>query len=381
MKFTVSDSILSDNLSLAIRAVPDRPTHPVLANVLVIADKQQQTVQITGFDLALGIVVRFAADVEEKGEITVPAKLFSEITSKLRGEISFEVSDGDYGVISQGKSQYKIRVQSRDEYPELPTVKDGSQLKLNPASFAEGLKHTIFATSPDETKQILTGVNLKFGGGMITFAATDGHRLSTCEVARHNEENTLPLEVEQEELTLTINANSCREMLKILDKSAEGDVLDLAFNTNNIAARCGENLIITRKLEGQYPNWLQLFPKDFSKFVEVNRKDLIAALQRLHLLADKNHMAKCTFEESQLQIKADTADVGSGTEYLPATIETNEENFMFAFNIKYFLHGLKEMEAETIVIKVNESLKPIIIEPIGSENKMQYLVMPVQARS
>lgn len=380
MKFTVSNSILTENLSLAIRAVPDRPTHPILANILVIADKQQQTVQITGFDLALGIVVRFNADVEQGGEITVPAKLFSEITSKLKGEISFEVSDGDYGLISQGKSQYKIRVQARDEYPELPTVEDGRQLKLNSSTFAEGLKHTLFAVSPDETKQILTGINMEFGGEAITFASTDGHRLSTFEVPRYDKENTLPIEVESEKVVLTINANSCRELLKVLEKSNNGDILDLTFNDNNIAARCGENLIITRKIEGQYPNWRQLLPKSFSKSVKVNRKDLIAALQRLHLLAGKNDMAKCSFEENQIYLRADTADVGTGTEYLPATIETNEDSFKFAFNIKYFLHGLKEMDSEFVAIKLNEALKPIIIEPIG-EQKMQYLVMPVQARS
>lgn len=380
MKFTVSETLLSENLSFATRAVPNRPTHPILANLLVIADKQQQSVEITGFDLALGIKMRFDAEVEEAGKITVPAKLFNEIVSKLKGEICFEVSDGDYGIISQGKSEYKIRVQAIDEYPKLPKIEEGNTLKLNPASFAKGLKHTIFATSADETKQILTGVNLEFVGETITFASTDGHRLATFEVARYEEENSLPLEIENEKITLTINARSCNEIIKMLEKNKKNGLIDLIFNADNISVVCGENSIISRKIAGQYPNWRMLLPKSFSKSVELDCKQLIAALERLNLLADKNHLAKCTFEGDQIYLKADTAEKGAGSEYLPATINTDEEDFVFAFNIKYFIHGLKEMDSEQIIFKINEALKPIIIEPVGDQ-KMQYLVMPVQSRS
>ncbi|MFM6312722.1 MAG: DNA polymerase III subunit beta, partial [Dolichospermum sp.] len=187
MKLICSQSDLSSNLSLVSRAVPSRPTHPVLANILLQADAQTNQVSLTAFDLSLGIRTTFSAEVLEGGEIALPAKLLVDITSRLpEGEITLDDQGDSSGegilVTLRPKSgRYQVRAMGAEEFPELPVIENAEAITITTSALIEGLKGSLFATSSDETKQVLTGVHLTLKEDTLEFAATDGHRLAVLE--------------------------------------------------------------------------------------------------------------------------------------------------------------------------------------------------------
>jgi DNA polymerase-3 subunit beta len=165
MKLTCDRSTLNNNLSLAIHAVPSRPTHPVLANIRLFADADNQRIQLTAFDLSLGIRTSFAATVDESGEIAIPAKLLNDIVSRLPdGPISLENEpDATLTTLTCLTGNYELRGMSSEEFPELPSIENGKTIAIGVETLIEGLRGTLFSTSGDETKQVLTGVHLSMG--------------------------------------------------------------------------------------------------------------------------------------------------------------------------------------------------------------------------
>ncbi|MEM9908588.1 MAG: DNA polymerase III subunit beta, partial [Cyanobacteria bacterium P01_D01_bin.44] len=180
MKFVCSQSELNTHLSMVGRAVPSRPTKPVLSNILLKADDDAQQVTLIGFDETLGIQTRFPAQVDEKGELTLPAKLLSDIVARLPSE-ALEISgseDDAVVTLTCSSGEYQVRGMGAEDYPALPEVEDGQLAKLSAEAVLEGLHGALFATSSDETKQVLTGVHLTADPDNLEFAATDGHRLA-----------------------------------------------------------------------------------------------------------------------------------------------------------------------------------------------------------
>jgi DNA polymerase III subunit beta len=398
MKFTCAQSDLNTNLSLVSRAVPSRPTHPILGNILLTVDADTQTVSLTGFDLSLGIRATIGAEIIEAGNLTLPAKLLSDIVSRLpQGEITIATiaNDDDEEILTTIKSasgSFQIRAMAATEYPELPTIEEGQTLTIPISVFSDGLKGALFAASADETKQILTGVHIRTSGSAaaptenLEFAATDGHRLAVVHTSALLSVNTALEEQEgnkSENLTgfaLTIPARALRELEKILGAKQEDETLSLHFDDSQIIFDLGDRRLTSRKLEGSYPAYEQLIPDRFSRTLTVDRKRLIGGLELVSVIADqKNNLVKFTLdgEKGQLSLAVDTKDVGNARESMPAEITGTDTEI--AFNVKYLMDGLKALAAQEIKMHLNEGTQPAIFTPLGGL-KMTYLVMPVQIR-
>jgi len=384
MKLVCNQSDLNANLSLVTRAVPSRPTHPVLANVLLRADSETQQVSLTAFDLSLGIQTSFSATVLEAGDFTLPAKLLNDIVSRLPdGELTLEVAQGEnseesgIATLTASTGRYEMRGIEAGDFPELPKVEDGMTLHLPVEAIASGLKGALFATSPDETKQVLTGVHLSLLTDRLEFAATDGHRLAV--VCTNNPEDIKELNAE-EPLELTIPARALRELEKILFMLQSEGVIALHFDTTQIVFQGGEHKLTTRTLEGQYPNYRQLIPRQFLRTVTIDRKLLMTSVERIAVMADqKNNIVKFHLDSDNqlLSLSVEAADVGSGCESISAQI--SGEDLEIGFNVKYLLEGLKALQSTEVQIQLNNNLSPVIITPLGG-NQMTYLIMPVQIR-
>ena len=220
MKLVCTQNDLSTNLSLVSRAVPSRPTHPVLANVKLEAHQDTQQVSLTGFDLSLGIQIKFAAQVEEGGHLTLPAKLLNDIVSRLPdGEITLDDEVGDaIATITSASGQYQVRGMGTEEFPELPVVENAEPINLPTSALLEGLKGSLFATSPDETKQVLTGVHFTAKQDSLEFAATDGHRLAVVETTNQDvaEGEEPQSNHDMEEFEVTVPARALRELERMV---------------------------------------------------------------------------------------------------------------------------------------------------------------------
>lgn len=354
MKIVCVQSDLNTNLSLVSRAVPSRPTHPILANVLLIADAQTQQVSLTAFDLSLGIRTSFAANVETGGEITLPAKLFNDIVSRLPdGEIMLEDEAGEAPfrtTITSASGQYQVRGMGVEEFPELPVLEKGEATYLPAEALIEGLRGSLFATSADETKQVLSGVHLKVQpvsmpdsdfDCSLEFAATDGHRLAVVQFpSLYEGVRVSPPQTPSSSLEVTVPAKALRELERMLGMRSSAEPLALHFDQGQVVFSFSNQRLTSRILEGQYPAYRQLIPRQFERQIALERRGLLSALERIAVLADqKNNIVKFSIDSvnQELALSVEAQDVGSGREAMPAQI--SGESIEIAFNIKYLIDG------------------------------------------
>ncbi|NEO28492.1 MAG: DNA polymerase III subunit beta [Kamptonema sp. SIO4C4] len=388
MKLTCSQSDLNANLSLVSRAVPSRPTHPVLGNVLLIADADAQQVYLRAFDLSLGIQTSFPAQVSDGGKITLPAKTLNDIVSRLpEGEITLSQEEEageeeeNLVILNSTVGRYSLRSLDAEEFPELPTVDDGESVMLPVESIIEGLRSTLFAASTEETKQVLTGVHVLLNQDNIEFAATDGHRLAVVEAPNEAETEDDEEEASSDSFEVTIPARALRELERMLGMQNKEDNVTLQVDESQVVFEMGKQRLTSRKLEGAYPQYRQLIPTQFGNQVSLDRRHFQSALERIAVLADaKNNVVRCAIDQENQQIflSVESQDIGSGRESLSAQI-TNNEPPEIAFNIKYLMDGLKALSSPEITIHLNSPTQPVIFTPL-SGLKMTYLAMPVQMR-
>jgi len=391
MKLVCAQSDLSTHLSLVSRAVPSRPTHPVLANVLLRADEETQQVSLTAFDLSLGIRTTFAAEVETGGNVTLPAKLLNDIVTRLpegpitiNAELATNQSEGIVAVLTSASGRYQVRGMGAEEYPELPMIENGEVTHLPGDALIEGLRGSLFATSPDETKQVLTGVHLTVQPDSLEFAATDGHRLAVVETTSQNADT----EAEQQaavgdatQLQVTVPARALRELERMLGVRQSTESVALHLDQGQVVFEWLDQRLTSRTLEGQYPAYRQLIPRSFERQITLERRSLLNAVERIAVLADqKNNIVKFSInsESQELALSVEAQDVGSGRESLPA--EISGQSIDIAFNVKYLTDGLKALNTAEIKMQLNTANSPVILTPLGGL-KLTYLIMPVQIRA
>ena len=376
MKFSCPQPDLNTHLSLVSRAVPSRPSKPVLGNVLATADTDKQQVTLIGFDETLGIQTTFAAQVDEGGSLTLPAKLLGDIVARLpTEEIAITEADDDLVVtLACSAGRYQIRGLSAEDYPNLPEVASVEPVKISADALVEGLRGALFATSTDETKQVLTGVHLSADEESLEFAATDGHRLAVVKTLDDLGAATLQMNV-------TIPGKALRELERILQIYPTSEPVAFQLDPTQAVFDLGRQRITTRLLEGQYPNYRQLIPKQFERQLTVDRKQLISSLERIAVMADqRNNIVKLSVnnQTQSLTLSVEAQEVGSGLETLPAQV--TGEGLDIAFNVRYLLEGLKALPSAEIQIQCNTATSPSVLTPLGG-TKITYLVMPVQIRS
>ncbi|BDA39581.1 DNA polymerase III subunit beta [Candidatus Atelocyanobacterium thalassae] len=389
MKFVCSQSDFSNNLSLVSRAVPTRPTHPILANVLMIADATKQKISLMAFDLSLGIETSFDANISEEGQTTLPAKLLNDIVSRLpEGEISLtseKIKDDQTGLLylKSASGKFQIKTISADEFPPLPTIENDEFIELPILTITEGLRGVLFASSSDELKQVLTGVHLKGTADNLEFAATDGHRLSVVEAiissktSRHEEDRIVKVK-NLDEFSVTIPARALRELERIIHNNSDSKVVQLQIDDVQVIFYLGKQKLTIRKLDGDYPKYHMLIPQQFEHIISLDRKTFLNSLERVAVLtSQKNNLVKCIFnhKKQMILLSVETQDLGSAEESIEAKITGKSGDI--AFNIKYLIDGLKALSTKEIKMQLNEGNKPVIFNPLGGL-KMTYLVMPVQ---
>ncbi len=387
MKLVCSQAELNNALQLVSRAVASRPTHPVLANVLLTADEGTGRLSLTGFDLNLGIQTSLSASVEKSGAITLPARLFGEIVAKLSSDTPVSlVFDGDREQIdlrSKGGS-YQMRGMSADEFPELPLVESGTSFKVNAKALVQALRGTLFASSTDEAKQLLTGVHLSFDGMSLKAAATDGHRLAVLKMENALQNDNLINDDDSQNnsnFAVTLPSRSLREVERLISNWKTDDLITLFCDKGQVVFLAADQVVTSRTLEGVYPNYNQLIPESFSKSITLDRKTFISSLERIAVLADQhNNVVKIISDVSteNIIISVDAQDVGSGSESIPAKFEG--ESIQIAFNVRYILDGLKAIDSDEIKLCCNAPTTPAILLPLNSPLGFTYLVMPVQVR-
>ena len=385
MEIVCNQNDFNNAIQLVSKAVASRPTHPILGNLLLTADQGTNKISLTGFDLNLGIQTSIEATVTKSGASTIPSKILSEIVNKLPNDspVSLVVDENsDNILIKSDRGSFNLKGISSDDYPNLPFVESGTSINIDPISFLKALKLTIFASSNDDSKQLLTGVNFIFKQKYLESAATDGHRLAVVLV--ENNENNTEIQndfADEEKLSVTIPARSLREIEKLVGLNTSENSIKLFYDKGQVVFIYSNQIITTRTLEGSYPNYSQLVPDTFSKLLTFNTKKLIESLERIAVLADQqSSVVKIKLDDNDIAfISADAQDIGSANESLPVIYDG--EKFDIAFNVRYLLEGLKVISSQNVILKCNLPTTPAVIVPEDNINAFTYLVMPVQVRS
>lgn len=369
---------LSQILGDALRIIPSRPSYPMVGCVFIEAIAQDQRIRVTATDCDRFLVIEAIADeITEDFSVIVSAKLLADIVAKMDGAIALEL-EGESLILKSGSGRYTIQIadHGEDGFLKVPELQ-GEPIALPSAAFQSGLSGVLFAASTDETKQILTGVHLLAESGDLEFAATDGHRLAVCKVPGLDADDAIDLAP----FAVTIPGVTLRS-LKAMTVDY-GGAIEVTADRGLIAFRWGDYYLASRTVEGQYPAYNQLIPRQFDRKITIERKPLLAALDRISVIADQksNRIVKFLInpDDQSLLISADAQDAGRGQEEINSA-QISGEAIEMAFNIKYLMESLKNLTTTEVQIQINTPTSPAVITPLGG-SKTTHLVMPVQVRN
>ncbi len=367
MNLTITKEQIIAGLQAVQNVVSTRTTLPILSNVLLRAENGR--VEFTATDLDVSVTCSVEAKVGKAGATTVPVKKLFGIVRELNGgEIDLETDEKNVTSIRSGSSFFKIHGLSADEFPPLPKFKDDKKVGLTQDTIRAMLKKTSFAVSTDESRYVLNGIFISLKDGKMTLVATDGRRLALVDE-----------EVELSEKStgeFIVPAKAVNELNRLLQD--KGDV-ELKFGENQASFALKDDkgfsvLLITKLIEGNYPNYRQVIPGEAKERIPINREELLQALRRAEIMtSEKANSVKMTFGKNQLAITANSPEVGEARETLAVNYKGKE--MAIAFNPRYLIDPLAALGEDEVFIELIDELSPGVLKINGP---FLYVVMPMR---
>jgi DNA polymerase-3 subunit beta len=361
MRFKTQKPILLNAIQVVQNIVTSKAALPILSNILLEA--QDNKLKLTATDLDVGITCVISVDVQESGGITIPAKRFGDIIKELPvDEVTISGKKNNLVLIETELCQFKIMGIGREEFPKLPEFKDKEVLKLEQGSLKEMLTLTSFAVSFDETRYILNGIMFKVSPNILELVATDGKRLALIERALQNKTN--------KSAQIIVPIKTIQELNRNLKE--EGELL-ITLGSNQVLLDLGNVVIISRLIEGEFPDYRQVIPPIAGNQIRVNREQFLLAVKRAALLATPDYQAvKLEVFKNKLVISKSTPDIGESREEL--AMEYQGKEMAIGFNPAYLIDVLKNLTMETISFELTDSEKPGVIRSEG----YVYIVLPMR---
>ena len=366
MKIICNQKLLANKIGISQKAINGKTTLELLKGILLSAKDGQ--LKLTGYDLEIGIETYTQAEVIEEGEIVVNARLFGDIIRKLPDSFVEIETDAENNVyINCLNSRFKIKGDSAKEYPRLPEVNEEDLYNIPQDLLKNMIKQTVFAISQDQTKPILMGELLEIVDGDISLVAIDGYRLAVRSCKIDNITNNAKVIIPGKAL------NDVNSLL-----SSEEDV-KVGFDEKNAIFIINDTKIITRLLEGDFIDYKKLLPREYNSKVKLKTKELLNSIERASLLSqsEKNNLIKLSIRDNVMAI---TSNTDKGNVYEEVNLELSGEYLDIAFNSRYFLEGLKNIDSEEIFIEFTTNINPCIIRP-ADDVKYTYLLLPVRISS
>jgi len=362
MKFSVSKEKFLAGLQAVQNVVSTRTTLPILSNVLLQA--RDGEVRFTTSDLDVGITGTIEAQIEREGATTLPARRLASIVRELpASDISIEVDSKNIASIRCGQSFFKILGLPEEEFPPLPQFEGAKVFKLQQKELRDALKKTAYAISTDETRYVLNGILFSFRDGKLTMVATDGRRLALVD-----------LEVEfprSQEADIIVPTKCVTELGRMLGDSGE---LTMSVAENQLAFEVGTTLLVSKLVEGNYPNYRQVIPGEAKERVALEREQFLNAVHRVSLLSsEKSNSVKLVFSKNNIEIVANTPDIGEARESLPVTYKGRD--LAIAFNPEFLMAPLRNLNNEEVFLDLIDEMSPGVIK---IQSPFLYVLMPMR---
>ena len=380
MEFVIKKEDLFNGIRIVERATAMKGLQPVLANIL-IESVDKSTLKFCATDLDLTVVAIVQAQIKEEGKITLPAKKLSDIVSRLSDSlITFKLQEETNTVnLTSKNTKFDIIGISANEFPttvENIELLEENAIEIELKPFTKAIKQAGFAAAGYESNNLLSGVVCDISENTLEMASTDGNRL-----ARVREKIEKKGENKDKTSQLIIPSKTLQEFIKMsafIDLAGE-DFVKIFTDKTKIIIKSENTTIISRLMEGQYPKYNQLIPQESPKIAIVNILQLISALERVAIMVnERTSIVKFEFKENKLILTADTPDSGASEDEIDIDFAQCED-LKIAFNYRYVLDSLKNMETTEVKIGLNTSLSATVLKPNNEEDYV-CLIMPVQIR-
>jgi DNA polymerase-3 subunit beta len=367
MRFTIAREKLQEGLTAVTATVPAKTTLPVLANILV--ETSDRGIRLSGTDLDMAVSTELSADVENQGAITIPAKKLAEIVRELP---SAPVKIGAMGeqrvTLECGRSRFKLLGLPRDEFPSFPAVRFEESWRIRSGELQKLIGHTAFAASTEESRPILNGVLWELRADRMRMVATNGHRLAKME---------LPISSSGAPAGDLIVPPKALEQIRRLFPAEEE--LEIARGDNHLGFRSPLTAVYTRLIEGPYPNYEQVIPKDNDRVALADKNALFGALKRMSVIAsDQTHRIRLSFNAGMLKFSVQTPDLGEAQDELP--ISYDGDPLDIGFNANYLLEILRFIPTDEVRLTFKAPERAATLEPVEWQEggKFLCLVMPLR---
>jgi len=366
MKLTITREKLQEGLVAVAASVPTKTTLPVLANILVEATKEG--LRLSGTDLDIAVSTLIPADVDAEGAVTLPAKKLVEIVRELPSGGVRITGAGEQRVnLECGRSKFKLLGIPKEEFPRFPAVKFDKAWRVASGDLQKLINHVAFAASVEESRPILNGVLWELRPDRMRMVATNGHRLARMDVAASGG---------KESADLIVPPKALDQIRRLFGPS---DEIEIARSENHLGFRGGQTLVFTRLIEGPYPNYEQVIPRENDKVATVDRQALTSALRRVGVVAsDQTHRVRLALSGGVAKFSVSTPDLGEAQDEVAITYEGDP--LEIGFNANYVLEVLKYMPTDEVRLTFKAPERAATVEPVGWGESASYLclVMPLR---
>jgi DNA polymerase-3 subunit beta len=367
MRLTISREKLQEGLAAVSPSIPAKTTLPVLGNLLL--ETTERGIKLSGTDLDIAVSTEVSADVEVSGAVTIPAKKLAEIARELPPSPVKMSAVGEQRIMLEcGRSRFKLLGLPRDEFPAFPTVKFSESWRVKSGDLQKLISHTCFAVSTEESRPILNGVLWELKADKMAMVATNGHRLARMEIS-------------------TIGGNGPAHDLIVPPKALEQvrrlfpaeEDLEIARGENHIGFRSPFTSVFSRLIEGPYPNYELVIPRDNDRVAIADRGALVGALKRMSVVAsDQTHRIRLSFNTGMLKFSVQTPDLGEAQDELP--IRYVGDQLDIGFNASYLLEILRYIPTDEVKLTFKAPERAATLEPEAWSDSASYLclVMPLR---
>jgi DNA polymerase III subunit beta len=367
MKLKITRDNLQQGLAAVGASIPTRTTLPVLSNILI--DVGPDSIAMSGTDLDIAVSVTVPADVEEQGSLTVPAKKLQELARELPEHPVRLSSRGDRLELTCGRATFRLNGMPRDEFPTFPAVDFSTSWKVQGRVLHELIRQTSFAVSTEESRPILNGVLWQLTDEEMRMVATNGHRLARMRVPSPS--------AGAPRTDLIVPPKALAQVERLFSGD---DEVEVARSENHIGFRKEGTQVFTRLIEGPYPNYEQVIPKDNDKHAIADRNQLVQVLRRMAVVAsDQTHRVRLGFTSNAVRFSVETPDLGEAHEDLE--VEYAGETIDIGFNASYLLEVLRYMPTDEVKLTFKAPERAATIEPANAEEGAPdylCLVMPLR---
>ncbi|MGN0643206.1 MAG: DNA polymerase III subunit beta [Huintestinicola sp.] len=367
MKFSCKQSVLNEAVVNVSRAVPAKSPVNALEGIKMYLDRN--VLELTGYDLELGIQTKIEVESEDHGEFTVNAKLFSEIIRKMPSEtVTIEIDERLKTTIKGENAEYNILALSADDYPSIPECDKSDSFTISQSVLKNMISQTIFAVSVSDNKPILTGELFDISDGIFNLVAIDGFRLAVRTEKFANDDRH----------HFVVKAKALSEVSKLL-KDEDDKNVNVYISKKHVIFDINGYMVISRLLEGEFHNYKGSIPSNHSTEIVLSTKDLISSLERCSLLIVEQTKApvKCIFEDGMVKISCSTS-LGKLSDVIP--VEITGQRVEIGFNCRFLLDALKASESDKVKLLLNGGLSPMKIVPLEGDS-YTFLVLPVRLKA